>query len=77
MSQAESKDEAEKPSESAEKLAEGEKVKSEMAEPSEREEGESEGGEGKATAGRVDGYSIPLRLNHPFLGEDRSSPALT
>ncbi|XP_029596430.1 SWI/SNF complex subunit SMARCC1 isoform X2 [Salmo trutta] len=47
---AESKDEAEKPSESAEKLAEGEKVKSETAEPSEREERESEGGEGKATA---------------------------
>ncbi|CDQ86306.1 unnamed protein product [Oncorhynchus mykiss] len=51
---AESKDEAEKPSESAEKLAEGQKVKSETAEPSEREEEESEGGEGKASAGRVD-----------------------
>uniref|UniRef100_A0A674E3V3 SWI/SNF related BAF chromatin remodeling complex subunit C1 n=1 Tax=Salmo trutta TaxID=8032 RepID=A0A674E3V3_SALTR len=43
---AESKDEAEKPSESAEKLAEGEKVKSEMTE---REEEESEGGEGKSS----------------------------
>uniref|UniRef100_A0A674E2Y5 SWI/SNF related BAF chromatin remodeling complex subunit C1 n=1 Tax=Salmo trutta TaxID=8032 RepID=A0A674E2Y5_SALTR len=46
LSQAESKDEAEKPSESAEKLAEGEKVKSEMTE---REEEESEGGEGKSS----------------------------
>ncbi|KAL0984839.1 hypothetical protein UPYG_G00148930 [Umbra pygmaea] len=42
---AESKDEAEKPSESAEKPAEADKVKSESAEASEREEGESDGGD--------------------------------
>ena len=48
-SQAESKDEAEKPSESAEKPAEGEKVKSETVEPSEKE-GESDGAEDKTAA---------------------------
>ncbi|XP_046886038.1 SWI/SNF complex subunit SMARCC1 isoform X2 [Hypomesus transpacificus] len=49
---AESKDEAEKPSESAEKPAEGEKVKSETVEPSEKE-GDSDGAEDKTAAAAV------------------------
>ncbi|XP_071751630.2 SWI/SNF complex subunit SMARCC1 [Centroberyx gerrardi] len=54
---AESKDEAEKPSESAEKSEKtegGEKVKKEGAEPSEREEGDAEGGEAKTAAADKD-----------------------
>ena len=51
--QAESKDEAEKPSESAEKSDKadgGEKVKKEGAEPSERPEAEAEGAEAKTAS---------------------------
>lgn len=53
FSQAESKDEAEKPSESAEKSSDKteapEKVKKEGTEPSEREEESEESGEAKTT----------------------------
>ena len=54
--QAESKDEAEKPSESAEKADKvegGEKVKKESTEASEREEGDNEAGDKTAAAGRL------------------------
>ncbi|XP_064200510.1 SWI/SNF complex subunit SMARCC1 isoform X1 [Anguilla rostrata] len=47
---AESKDEAEKPGESAERPAEGERPKTEPAEPADREEAESDGGEEAKTA---------------------------
>lgn len=46
-SQAESKEEADKPSESSERPAEAEKLKTEAAEVAEREEEESDGGEEK------------------------------
>lgn len=67
--QAESKDEAEKPSESAEKSGDKteatEKVKKEGAEPSEREEETEEGGEAKtAPAGNTEVHDEIKRAFH-------------